>query len=66
MKVKTLPVYSKLADEMPPELAKKSPWQLSQHQVDTYRALTSGDYDVIFNTAMTGDGKSLAGYLPKQ
>ncbi len=22
------------------------------------------DVDVIFNTAMTGDGKSLAGYLP--
>lgn len=40
-------------------------WRLSQHQVDTYAALTQPDGpDVIFNTAMTGDGKSLAGQLP--
>jgi CRISPR-associated endonuclease/helicase Cas3 len=32
--------------------------------VETYKALTTGDADVIFNTAMTGDGKSLAGQLP--
>ncbi len=62
MKIKTLPVYSKLAEDLPPELA-GAPWPLSQHQVETYRALTGGEYDVIFNTAMTGDGKSLAGYL---
>ena len=68
MKIRTLPVYSKLADErdIPEELRGKLPlgWRLSQHQVDTYRALTQGDADVIFNTAMTGDGKSLAAYLP--
>jgi CRISPR-associated endonuclease/helicase Cas3 len=68
MKIRTLPVYSKLADErdIPEELRGKLPlgWRLSQHQVDTYRALTQGDADVIFNTAMTGDGKSLAGQLP--
>ena len=63
MKIRTLPVYSKLADEMPANLKAKSPWQLSQHQVETYKALTSGEYDVIFNTAMTGDGKSLAAFL---
>lgn len=40
-------------------------WRLSQHQVDTYAALTQPDGpDVVFNTAMTGDGKSLAGQLP--
>jgi CRISPR-associated endonuclease/helicase Cas3 len=39
-------------------------WRLSQHQVETYRALTDPDGpDVIFNTAMTGDGKSLAAFL---
>lgn len=67
MKITTLPVYSKLADEadIPPEVRAKLPdgWRLSQHQVETYKALTSGDYDVVFNTAMTGDGKSLAAYL---
>lgn len=65
MKITTLPVYSKLADRVPPEIAAKLPkgWQLSQHQVETYKALTGGKYDVIFNTAMTGDGKSLAAFL---
>jgi CRISPR-associated endonuclease/helicase Cas3 len=67
MKITTLPVYSKLADErdIPVELREKLPlgWKLSQHQLDTYQALVSDDYDVIFNTAMTGDGKSLAGQL---
>ena len=68
MKITTLPVYSKLADEadIPEEVREKLPqgWRLSQHQVDTYNVLVHGDYDVIFNTAMTGDGKSLAGQLP--
>lgn len=68
MWIRTLPVYSKLADpaQVPPEVAQRLPegWRLSQHQVETYRALTGGDAEVIFNTAMTGDGKSLAAYLP--
>jgi len=68
MWIRTLPVYSKLADaaEVPPEVAERLPkdWQLSQHQVETYRALTEGNAAVILNTAMTGDGKSLAAYLP--
>lgn len=68
MLIKTLPVYSKLADDqdIPPEIKAKLPanWRLSVHQVKTYQALKSGDVDVVFNTAMTGDGKSLAGLLP--
>lgn len=67
MWIKTLPVYSKLADEkeIPPEIAARQPggWRLSQHQLETYRALTTDDADVVFNTAMTGDGKSLAAFL---
>ncbi|MBN1887855.1 MAG: type I-D CRISPR-associated helicase Cas3' [Thermoflexales bacterium] len=73
MKITTLPVYSKLADEAEvrelslwdslPLKPDGSRWQLSQHQVETYEALTGGEYDVVFNTAMTGDGKSLAAYL---
>lgn len=75
MHVRLKPVYSKLADLVEVEalgLSAKLPvsadgarWRLSQHQVDTYRALTAADGpDVVFNTAMTGDGKSLAAYLP--
>ncbi|MCS7010266.1 MAG: hypothetical protein NZL98_02710, partial [Anaerolineales bacterium] len=68
MRVKTLPVFSKLANEaeVPAALRARLPqgMRLSQHQVDTYRALTEGDAEVVFNTAMTGDGKSLAGQLP--
>ena len=67
MHVTTLPVYSKLAadQEVPEEIQARIPtdWRLSTHQVETYRALCS-DVDIVFNTAMTGDGKSLAGQLP--
>ena len=68
MQITTLPVYSKLADptSIPEKLAQSIPagWHLSQHQVETYKALISPDVDVVINTAMTGDGKSLAAYLP--
>ncbi len=37
---------------------------LLKHQVETLEAFNNPDIDIIFNTAMTGDGKSLAGYLP--
>ena len=68
MQIKLLPVYSKLAksDSVPYELIKALPQgtQLSQHQVETYKELMNWDADVVINTAMTGDGKSLAAYLP--
>jgi len=68
MQLTTLPVYSKLADpaDIPVEIAARLPddWKLSQHQLETYQALCSDDIDVVINTAMTGDGKSLAGLLP--
>ena len=38
--------------------------RLLKHQVATYEAFNDPNIDVIFNTAMTGDGKSLAAYLP--
>lgn len=39
--------------------------RLSKHQVETYRALiNSQPGEIVFNTALTGDGKSLAGFLP--
>lgn len=66
VKITTLPVYSKLSQDLPVELQAILPggWQLSQHQVDTYQALLSDEGEIIFNTAMTGDGKSLAAFLP--
>jgi CRISPR-associated endonuclease/helicase Cas3 len=77
MRITTLPVFSRLADPADvaaePELAAGlaeveartgRPFQLSAHQLETYRALRSPDIDVVINTAMTGDGKSLAAYLP--
>jgi CRISPR-associated endonuclease/helicase Cas3 len=68
MKIRLLPVFSRLAeeDDVPSALQARLPQglRLSRHQVDTYRALTESDAEVVFNTAMTGDGKSLAGQLP--
>lgn len=37
---------------------------LSLHQARTCAEVTQGTADIIFNTAATGDGKSLAAYLP--
>lgn len=66
----TLPVSSCLADpaEVTAEqgLAARMPagLQLSQHQLATYRALRDPNVTIVINTAMTGDGKSLAALLP--
>ena len=38
-------------------------WKLAWHQAETLNALRDPSVDVVFNTAMTGDGKSLAAYL---
>ncbi len=38
--------------------------RLSQHQARTYRLLSDPNLDVIFNMALTSDGKSLSAYLP--
>jgi CRISPR-associated endonuclease/helicase Cas3 len=66
--IKTLPVYSQIAQpiDLPEIIRNRLPdkWQLSVHQLATYQAIQSGEYDVVFNTSMTGDGKSLAAYLP--
>ncbi len=58
------PVYSCPAATLPPELKLPDGWiSLSWHQIETYQALHDPTVDVVFNTAMTGDGKSLAAYL---
>ncbi len=38
--------------------------RLLKHQVATWDAFRDPAIDVVFNTAMTSDGKSLAGYIP--
>lgn len=56
-------VYSKLAPKENEE-SYINDCRLSLHQVRTYQLLNDRNLDVVFNTAMTGDGKSLAAYLP--
>jgi CRISPR-associated endonuclease/helicase Cas3 len=57
------PVYSQTV-ATPKGLQIPENWQLSWHQVETWKALQDPNIDVVINTAMTGDGKSLAAYLP--
>lgn len=54
------PVYSQTVPT-PEGVKLPEDWSLSWHQAATLEALRN--YDVVFNTAMTGDGKSLAAYL---
>jgi CRISPR-associated endonuclease/helicase Cas3 len=55
-------VYSKTV-QTPDGITLPEGWSLSWHQAETFRLLDRPDIDVVFNTAMTGDGKSLAAYL---
>ena len=56
-------VYSCPATEIPKGVKLPNNWSLSWHQAVTLEAIRNPNIDVIFNTAMTGDGKSLAAYL---
>jgi len=56
------PVYSQTVPT-PDGVTLPDGWSLSWHQAETLKALRDPDVDVVFNTAMTGDGKSLAAYL---
>lgn len=56
-------VYSSPAEDVPPSLLLPEGWRLSWHQLETWKAVRDSAVDVVFNTAMTGDGKSLAAYL---
>ncbi|MGA9383125.1 MAG: type I-D CRISPR-associated helicase Cas3', partial [Phormidium sp.] len=57
------PVYSCPASEVPEGVKLPEDWSLSWHQAETFKALSDPNIDVILNSAMTGDGKSLAAYL---
>ena len=56
------PVYSQTVPT-PEGIKIPDGWSLSWHQVETLKALRDPNIDVVFNTGMTGDGKSLAAYL---
>jgi len=56
------PVYSQTVPT-PLGVILPDEWSLSWHQAETLAALSNPSVDVVFNTAMTGDGKSLAAYL---
>jgi CRISPR-associated endonuclease/helicase Cas3 len=56
-------VYSCPASEIPEDIKLPDGWTLAWHQKETLEAIRDPEIDVIFNTAMTGDGKSLAAYL---
>ena len=56
-------VYSKLAPQTESDKFTTA-IRLGQHQLDTLNAYNNPDIEIIFNTAMTGDGKTLAAYLP--
>ncbi len=57
------PVYSSPAESVPGNIRLPEGWTLAWHQIETLKALRDPNVDVVFNTAMTGDGKSLAAYL---
>lgn len=57
------PVYSCPASETPTGIQLPTGWQLSWHQLETLIAIRDPNIDVIVNTAMTSDGKSLAAFL---
>ncbi len=61
--IKVLPVYSRLS-QSDPIVGIPQEFSLREHQVKTYNVICDPNIDVVFNTAMTGDGKSLAAYLP--
>lgn len=61
--IRLKPVYSCPANDVPHGIHMPNGWQLAWHQAETLKALRNPDIDVVFNTAMTGDGKSLAAYL---
>ncbi len=64
------PVYSRLADVFDVQsldlmkLPEQWRHRLRRHQAQTWQAYQNTDAEVIFDTALTGDGKSLAGQLP--
>ena len=56
-------IYSSPVTETPDTIKLPQNWNLVWHQLETLKALRNPEIDVVINTAMTGDGKSLAAFL---
>lgn len=57
------PVYSCPADENPPDIKLPPGWRLSWHQAETIKAIRNSKIDIVANSALTGDGKTLPAYI---
>ncbi|MBV9706787.1 MAG: type I-D CRISPR-associated helicase Cas3', partial [Chloroflexi bacterium] len=68
LNLKLGPVYSRLADDSDLRglntATLPANYKLRHHQAQTWQAFSNSGANVIFDTALTGDGKSLAGQLP--
>lgn len=60
MKIKLLSTWSELS----PESTEISGIKLATHQQAVWDAIQNPEFQVVFDTALTGDGKTLAGLLP--
>lgn len=56
-------VYSCPASDVTVDVKLPKDWSLAWHQAETLKSLRDPTIDVVFNAAMTGDGKSLAAYI---
>lgn len=57
------PVFSSPAMDVPTDIKLPYNWSLVWHQAETLKALRDPNIDLVFNTGMTGEGKSLAALL---
>lgn len=57
------PVFSCPADGNIPRVKLPPDWRLSWHQAETVTAIRDPNIDVVVNSALTGDGKTLPAYL---
>src|SRR2546421_3902400 len=68
LSLKIGPVHSRLAEDNDLQGlnagALPANYRLRHHQAQTWQAFSNSDANIIFDTALTGDGKSLAGQLP--
>lgn len=63
MKLYLLEVWSRFAQASPP-VDLPAGWRLTSHQQAAFEALNNPEMEVVFDLAMTGDGKTLVANLP--
>ncbi|TFE67816.1 type I-D CRISPR-associated helicase Cas3' [Methylacidiphilum caldifontis] len=67
MNLKLKPLFSKpFNGTLPDIIVKKLPpqWKLRNHQIETFNYFFNDNISIIFNSAITGDGKSFSVLLP--